>query len=65
MSLEIVETDRVDELIHRSRDEVVSIEKEEKAQLRHLLRKYGRTRGSTTDKRHNKALQADGASRRR
>jgi hypothetical protein len=65
ISLEIIETDSADEPIHRTRDEAVSIETAERAQLRHLKKKYAGTRPTESNKRHNKALQPAGASRRR
>jgi hypothetical protein len=65
ISLEIVETTNADEPIHRTRDEAISIETAERAQLRHLKKKYARAQPTASGGRHNKALQTDGASRRR
>jgi hypothetical protein len=65
LSIEVVKTDRPDEPIHRSRTEAPSLEDSERKYLRHLLKKYGRAPKPRPGRRHNKALQTDGASRRR
>jgi len=62
--IEIVDTSRPDEPRHRARTDAMSIEASEKKYLRHLLKKFGLPRGDRRT-RHNKALHADGASRRR
>lgn len=60
LSLEIVETDKADQPVHRSRMEGFSIEAAERNQLRHLLKKYGRTSSTTGAGRHDKAAPRTG-----
>jgi hypothetical protein len=60
LSLEIVDTESADEPLHRSRTEAFTIETAERNQLRHLLKKYGRTSSTASGRRHNKALQRTG-----
>jgi hypothetical protein len=60
LSLEIVDTESVDEPLHRSRMDAHAIETAERNQLRHLLKKYGPASPTGGGRRHNKALQRAG-----
>jgi hypothetical protein len=65
LSLEVLETVKVDQPSHRTRMEADYQEKSEKQYLGYLKKKYARSSNSRAGGRHNKALQTDGASRRR
>jgi hypothetical protein len=64
LSLEIVETTKADEPLHRARTEAFSIEAAERNQLRHLQKKYGRASAKTSGGRSNKAGQRAGSQRK-
>jgi hypothetical protein len=64
ISIEVVDTDKADPPRYRSRMDAPSVEAAERTQLRQLTKKYGKKKASAAT-RHNKALQTDGASRRR
>jgi hypothetical protein len=59
ISIEVVDTDKADPPVYRSRMEAPSLEAAEKTQLRELTKKYGKD-GASTGTRHNKALQRPG-----
>ena len=65
LSLEVVETEKVDEPSHRKRTEAPTLEASEKRYLRHLKKKYARTSKARAGGRHNKPLQRPAQSRRR
>jgi hypothetical protein len=60
LSLEVLETERVDEPSHRTRMEADYQEKSEKRYLGYLKKKYARSSNSRSSGRHNKALQRPG-----
>jgi hypothetical protein len=65
LSLEVVETDRVDEPSHRQRTDPTTIEAAEKLQLQYLKKKYARSTRRRSGGRHNKPLQRTALTRRR
>ena len=65
LSLEVLETDKVDEPSHRKRMEADYQKKTEKRYLIYLTKKYARPTNSRPGGRHNKPLQRTALTRRR
>jgi hypothetical protein len=65
LSIEVLETERVDDPTRRERSEAPSIEAAEKRHLRYLKKKYPESSKSGGERRQKRPSQKPGASRRR